>query len=389
MTTRPGFSAVERLRWERCKTLARCMCVTLPRRSLLATGPTRIYVTDHDKPITTGFDGQTYLPVTAGSLSADRREGGLRAGDQEVRGIIDGVVVTPTMVSRRLLVGAKVREVLVDWQQPWGNGIFAAHTKWIREITWSGSTWVGKLTGRAEMLQRQSGGRFGGIWAPTCGYTLGDEATCKYVLVAGSDRKQFGFAVDAVTNSGRFTATSTSMSGLAVGWLRHGSVEFLWSAPIDSGTTTATTTLTTVTDSSQSWTVNEHAGRFVRILTGTGGRVQNASYARIVSNTSTVLTHETIDQTYASPVAYDIAPEIDRNVGVQGHVVAFTGSPGNDITLLMRMPEDIEPGDSGLWITGCDGLLSTCDSKFSNNENHGGDPFAPSAQQLLQQPDDR
>jgi hypothetical protein len=37
---------------------------------------------------------------------------------------------------------------------------------------------------------------------------------------------------------------------------------------------------------------------------------------------------------------------------------------------------------------GCDGLMQTCQAKFANILNHGGDPHAPSAQDLLEPPED-
>jgi hypothetical protein len=45
-------------------------------------------------------------------------------------------------------------------------------------------------------------------------------------------------------------------------------------------------------------------------------------------------------------------------------------------------------GDTAILRVGCDGLFSTCRDKFDNALNFGGDPFAPSAQKLIEPPED-
>ena len=81
MTSRPGQMAEDLLRYNRGKQLAHCLRVVALDGSVLL-------FTDHDRQVT--VEQNVYLPIVLGSLSADRREGGLRSGDQDVRGIIDG-----------------------------------------------------------------------------------------------------------------------------------------------------------------------------------------------------------------------------------------------------------------------------------------------------------
>lgn len=52
--------------------------------------------------------------------------------------------------------------------------------------------------------------------------------------------------------------------------------------------------------------------------------------------------------------------------------------------LLTPTPFDIVLGDRAIVLVGCDGLIGTCRDKFNNVVNFGGDPYAPSAQQLVE-----
>lgn len=52
-------------------------------------------------------------------------------------------------------------------------------------------------------------------------------------------------------------------------------------------------------------------------------------------------------------------------------------------TLLTPTPFAIVAGDTATARVGCDGLSTTCEAKFSNLVNHGGDPLAPSASDVV------
>lgn len=131
--------------------------------------------TDHDRPLT--FDGELYEPVNLSSISAERREAGLRSGNQEASGIVDGVTITiPDLLGHKYR-GAIVWQKLIDWRRP--LHVFYAETKRVRQIQWDGSRWVATLEGMAARMQQLVGGRFGGIFTTTCNYRLGEVNTCR------------------------------------------------------------------------------------------------------------------------------------------------------------------------------------------------------------------
>lgn len=69
-----------------------------------------------------------------------------------------------------------------------------------------------------------------------------------------------------------------------------------------------------------------------------------------------------------------------------GHVSAIYGYTHStrECDFLMPTPKPIQVGDVGVASPGCDGLLTTCRDKFANQLNFGGDPFAPSASQIIE-----
>ena len=161
MTTRPGRMAEDLLRYYRGKQLAHCLRV-------VATDGTELLFTDHDRKLT--VERNTYLPIVLGSLSADRREGGLRAGDQDVRGVIDGATITLPQLHQQKYHGADVYITVVDWCRP--AIVYSRHRRVITRIVYDGSSFVGTMESVTQALRRPTGGRFGGYFSQTCQYEL-------------------------------------------------------------------------------------------------------------------------------------------------------------------------------------------------------------------------
>jgi uncharacterized phage protein (TIGR02218 family) len=69
-----------------------------------------------------------------------------------------------------------------------------------------------------------------------------------------------------------------------------------------------------------------------------------------------------------------------------GHVSAIYGytHATRQCDLLLPTPKAIQVGDVGIAKPGCNGLLTTCRDKYSNQLNFGGDPFAPSASTIIE-----
>jgi uncharacterized phage protein (TIGR02218 family) len=375
MTTRPGQSSVDVLRKTRSKRLAHAIKIT--RKDGIV-----IRVTDHDRTLT--FEGESYAPIIMGELSAERREAALRSGDQEARGMVDGLVIKIPDLLGNLYRGAEVKDVIFDWARPWHVPV--RHRKWIRAVHWTGSEWVGVLEARTQVLQRPAGGRFGGVFSQQCLYKLGDPLTCKKDISIGTGFSGAGVRVlTIIDNRMKVEFDPNTLVGTIVDdFYRDGEFEWKWALAVVTGTNTATTTSTTLTDGAKTWTTNEHAGRDVRILNAAGGFVSSTKWARILSNTATVLTFAT--QANMSGLSagtnYDICGAA-VNVGVISPIVYYVHATRH-VEFLFPTPFPIVVGDSGIIRAGCDGLHGTCKTKFDNLLNFGGDPFAPSANAIIE-----
>tara|TARA_S200002703_G_scaffold143894_2_gene137202 strand:+ start:115 stop:981 length:867 start_codon:yes stop_codon:yes gene_type:complete len=156
--------AEDLLRYNRSKQLAHCLRV-------VAKDGSELLFTDHDRKLT--VENKAYLPIVLGSLSADRREGGLRSGDQDVRGVIDGTTITLPQLRTQKYRGATVYILLVDWARP--AIVYSRHRRIITRIVFDGSNFVGTMESVTQKLRRPTGGRFGGYFSQTCQYELGGD----------------------------------------------------------------------------------------------------------------------------------------------------------------------------------------------------------------------
>ena len=156
--------AEDLLRYNRSKQLAHCLRV-------VAKDGSELLFTDHDRKLT--VENKAYLPIVLGSLSADRREGGLRSGDQDVRGVIDGTTITLPQLRTQKYRGATVYILVVDWARP--AIVYSRHRRIITRIVFDGSNFVGTMESVTQKLRRPTGGRFGGYFSQTCQYELGGD----------------------------------------------------------------------------------------------------------------------------------------------------------------------------------------------------------------------
>jgi uncharacterized phage protein (TIGR02218 family) len=380
MTTRPGNLGTDSLRYLRGKHLCHLLLITRKDKETLA-------VTDHDRAIT--FEGELYRPIIFGALSADRREGALRSGDQDAQGVIDEIYITASDLDAQNYLGAEVRQVIVDWTKPYI--VLARHRRWIRKMTRAGQAFTATLEGRAQQLQRPQAGRFGGFFTTKCQYRLGGPFCKKDV----SEWLQIN-AAETSTTAGQATATA-----------------------IDS-----------LADSTKSWTVDQWASTssqhyYLTTAPGTSS-IGSGQFRKILSNTATQVFVDTpFDLQPNSAIGYRIGRgfavstvtrsryeiKISGMTGTGtstdqfyrdgaviftsganiGRVVPIADYRASDkrIVLLTPTPFDIVVGDRAIVQVGCDGLIGTCRDKFNNVLNFGGDPYAPSVQQLIEPPEEQ
>lgn len=345
MTIRSSDTALEQQKWRRALTLCSTFVVTCLDGYVLR-------FTDHDRVLT--IDGFVYLPAQLGSISAERREAGLRSGNQDASGTIDGDTITiPDLLGHKYR-GASVVQRIVDWRRPWIWHYEA--TKRIRQMSYDGSRWVATLEGITARLQVPIGGYFGGTHSQQCTHALAS-AKCK-ADISG----------DLIYDE---TATTVDSTG---------------------------TTSIVVVGTAAAWTIDEWAGYYFHTRTGpTRGQER-----MVVSNTATALTLKSaLSGAPANGVAFWLgqgprvatvvqsrmeftveaadfaAASFEDNYFRDGEIEWTTGDNAGTISpiveymqgtrtflLLFPTPRDIAAGDRGIVRPGCDGLRTTCVAKF-------------------------
>lgn len=291
MTTRPGQMPEDLLRFHRSKQLAQCLTITAKDGSVLR-------LTDHDRALT--VEQQTFAPMVVGSLSADRREGALRAGDQDVRGFVDGTVISLPKLTGQQFESAIVSIVVVDWCRP--AIIYARFKRKVTNLRWDGSSFNGTMQGMSEQLRKPSGGQFGGVFTTTCPYQLGNEFCGKDLSAYTVSAAVVDSVIDSYSKLRFTTASFAPTQGQSDGFFRDGSI---------------------------TWTSGDNDG-------------------------------------HVSPI------------------VEFQWST-RECELLIPTPRPMQVGDTAKVLPGCDGLFSTCKTKYNNAANFGGDNLQPTASDLRQQ----
>lgn len=451
MTTRCGNWAQDV--WHNTRAKRTCSLIRVVRNDGFV-----LAMTDHDRSIT--IDGITYVPVSFAGVSAERRDTGMKGSAQELYGIIDGDYVRiPDLLGDRYR-GAMVYHTITLWDFPF-NWV-ERQVKRIRSLTFTGSSWAAVTEGVVAQLTHPAGGRFGGVFSPTCTFRLGDPSSCKKVLtgqhiqqgvrVSSIVSQRMVFLTEETTwvtpydpsyyepaTSGRATAlvTTTTLTDDTKSWAidehagreleilsgaggsvvhhrtissntantltfaalpgtfasgtyydvmafaddyyRDGDIVWRWSAPVDVGAASAGVTTSLLTDTTKSWSTDEHAGREVRILNAVNGAAED--WATIVSNTATTLTLDALSTTHLAGKRYDICGFCD-NLEVVSPIVGYRDAD-RKLTLLFPTPFPIAVGDSGVVTVGCNGLKTTCRDKFDNLLNWGGDSDSPSAGKII------
>jgi uncharacterized phage protein (TIGR02218 family) len=341
-----------------------------------------LLLTTHDRALE--FEGRTYEPATLAAVSADRREAALRIGSQDVYGFVDGTKVLVSDMLTHAYRGAEVRMARLDFRMPWLT--YERHRRWIRTLVRSGSQWTATLEARTAQLYEPQATRFGGNWQGPCPYELGGPFCKKdiapwvflaQVVTVVEPRSTVRFATDHIPANNPVTAQP-----FADNFYRDGSVEWLFDNAAGAPWTGLTTT--TLTDSTQSWTVDEHAGKTVVIIRFAPAIVH--AYRTILSNTVDTLTFASIGTT-TSPVGTYTIVEASPLAGSVSPVVRHEHST-REFEFLLPTQRDIGIGQWALISPGCDGLRPTCRDKYDNLDNMGGDPFAPSGQDILVPPDE-
>ena len=340
--------------------------------------------TDHDRKLSR--HGQTFSPMDLGSVSAERRESGLRNSRQEATGQVAGEVTYADLIGGKFR-GAQLVQRLVDWRNP--EMMHNESHKVIRDIVWDGTRYKAMIESLTTQLERPKGGRFGGVTNKTCGYTLGEPNTCR----ASGLGPMMAVATEA---SGTFTnlpslsmtvSVTLTTNALAGHWLivTDGDADGVM-RQIESNTTNAITIR-------EAWPPGRAPSSGDAWKWGKGAVVLSVPDKRRVARfTATGVPIGGGSGSAAKPEFYRegaIRWVAGQNAGVTSPIIEWnedtTSSPNlREATLLIPTPFDIATNDRGILLPGCDGLKQTCIDKFDNVANFGGqDTYVPGPEQIL------
>lgn len=366
MTTRPGSSMLQRLPLH--------THATAEVHKITRTDGVVLRLTSHDRNIY--FENELYTSTVLQASSSDLREGALRAGQQELYGYTDGESILSSDLLTYAYRGARVETAVIDFARPWL--VYGQHTRWVRNLTRSGSRWTATVEGRTAQLDKPNAQRFGGAWHKECPYQLGG-TYCK------KDVSQWTFIarVSSVVSDRQKLVLSYRPSE-SDNFYRDGSIEWFAGVSYTNRVDFDSSTQTTITDTSESWTVDEHVGQWVIIYDNLNFPQERAL---IESNTTDTLTF-TDPTPFVVPAAggYVIASPSDKAGTVSP--IASDIAATNTVGLLLPSVRSLVVNE---WVRvhpGCDGLITTCHSKYNNVNNHGGDQHAPSGHEIIEQPND-
>jgi uncharacterized phage protein (TIGR02218 family) len=186
-------------------TLSTCWIITKNDGS-------QLFFTDHDDKLT--INGQEYSPVDGFDASARQRADGLDENNWEARGAISSSLITEDDIREGLYDGAKVTELLVDWQNVFYSPLIITEY-FVQQMRWNDRFWEAEMAG----LPARFKSKFGRRITRNCMWTLGD-SRCKYDVTALQDTG----IVLAVSSNHEFI--SSGISPVTDGYWDNGICEF-------------------------------------------------------------------------------------------------------------------------------------------------------------------
>ena len=121
--------------------------------------------TSHNRTIT--FGGFDYIPTGGGSLSAERRQGGLEDSNASFLGVLTDDAITFDDLWAGRYRETEITQYKVDWRYPFA-GSFAISRRWITDTEFDGEVWTAQLSSFPMWLRFQ----VGDVHGRTCGLTL-------------------------------------------------------------------------------------------------------------------------------------------------------------------------------------------------------------------------
>ena len=414
--------------------------------SILRRDGTELRFTDHTRALT--IDGKVYMPIGSATMSAERREAGLKTGDVEATGYLSTEVVTAYTANS---TGSNTSVSLNDTTANWAPNAWVGYTvenlansetrvvlantptKLLLRTGWSSTPTTGAYRIRHQLVTYTDLMR--GLYRDATVTTATVDWRRPYLKHYGQVR----FMRDVRSDGHAWTIALESRAQLlqkSIGGERGGiftptctyKLGNLTTCKADitndiqilgAGGTNATVTAATplvLTRSGTAWTANEWVGYRCLITSGAA----KGQERRIVSNDAQTITLDVAldpvpinTNTFRIGRGYQVTTVVDarsefrcsgmdaklddyfrdgeiewtvgNNVGVVSPIYQYTASTRN-MKLLVPTPYPITTSDFGIVRPGCDGLTSTCRDKFNNIVNFGGSPYDPGSGFVLSTP---
>lgn len=412
--------------------------------SILRRDGMELRFTDHTRALT--IDGKVYMPIGSATMSAERRESGLKTGDVEATGYLSSEVVTAYTANS---TGSNTSVTLNDTTANWAPNSWTGYTvenlannetrvvlgntptMLLLRTAWSSTPTTGAYRIRHQLVTYTDLMR--GLYRDATVTTatvdwrrphLKHYGQVRFMRDVRSDGHAWTIALESRAQllqksiggerGGIFTPTCT----YKLGDLSTCKADIAADIQLTSSaaeTITAATPLV-LTRSGTAWTANQFADYRVLITSGAA----KGQERRIVSNGTQTITvglafnpTPAVSDTFLVGRGFQVSTVVDsrkefqvsgmaaklddyfrdgeiewtvgNNVGVVSPIYQYASSTRN-ILLLVPTPYPITTSDFGIIRPGCDGLTSTCRDKFNNIVNFGGSPYDPGSGFVLSTP---
>lgn len=428
MTYQRGNAVAAAQTYRRSKTW--CNIYSIQRRDGV-----ELRFTDHTRTLT--IDGKVYVPIGSATMSAERRESGLKTGDVEATGYLSSEIVTAYTANT---TGSNTSVTLNDTTANWAPNSWAGYTvenlannetrvvlantptMLLLRTAWSSTPTTGayrirhQLIGYTDLMRGMY--RDAVVTTATVDWRrpyLKHYGQVRFMRDVRSDghswtislesRAQLLQKSDGGPRGGIFTPTCT----YKLGDLSTCKADITGDVQLTSSSAESVTAATplVLTRSGTAWTTNQWADYRVLVTSGPA----KGQERRIVSNGAQTITVSiafnptpAVSDTFLIGRGYQVSTVVNNrsefqvsgmaaksddyfrdgeiewtvgdNIGIVSPIYQYTASTRN-ILLLVPTPYPITTNDYGIIRPGCDGLVSTCRDKYNNVANFGGSPYDP------------
>lgn len=332
------------------------------------------YYTDHDKDIV--FAGQTYTSGVGYDRSAIEDKSDFSSDNMDVRGILFSNEISREDIRGGLFDGAEVWIRIVDWSNPDGGSI-VRRRGWLGEVRQNN---LGQFSAELRGLQDTFSEDLSRVYTPGCVADLGsttDDSTqvpCGRKLEPDARQEGTAYAVGDEVVIPEFN-TDLVYRCTTAGTTETDAYFDFYAFDLYEGET--------VSDGTVVWTAFPkwvYEGSVNAAPTP-----DRRTFEVLIPNCPKIED----DPRYFDGGLLTFLDGDNENVSREIKSVDLSSDGALLVTLYLRMPFNVNAGDTAKMYPGCDKTLSTCQTKFANSINFKGFPHVPGDDFLKQYPDSK